>query len=171
MRNYQILLNGVYLYYKAQKKSKEDRINISELKKELHLTRNTINKLYDEFLQYNGLDYDIKNFYFNESNRVLRAIKIIEDLEGRTFNPYEYSKMLNLSSATIYRNLTLKAAEVPGVILYIFEEKVAAIEYVKDINNVEEVTGLQKVVFKTDINEAEGNKLVAELLRLQKGGE
>lgn len=103
--DYSLLFNTVYLYLLS---NPDAEINFSKIGEKFGLTRQTISKEY-HYLIENKIDftnniYNIKNFYFDASCEVERAMCIYIDINGYT-TAIDIENNLKLSSHTVFRYL------------------------------------------------------------------
>lgn len=97
MKDYSILLNQTYLYLKQYP---IDKVNYSKIAEKLGLSRHTVSKQFTQ-IELIGNDYEINRFYEDIEDKYERAIKIIEDLEGKKYSMGEYAIMLKVSKSVL----------------------------------------------------------------------
>ena len=97
MKDYSILLNQTYLYLKQYP---IDKVNYSKIAGSLGLSRQTVSKEFAQ-IELMGNDYEINRFYEDIEDKYERAIKIIEDLEGKKYSMGEYAIMLKVSKSVL----------------------------------------------------------------------
>lgn len=117
MKEYELLTNSTYLYLLQHKGIK---VNFSAIGLAVGLTRQTVAKEYKEFCGIEEWDklFPIREFYNDETNKNLRAVRILHDLRPDITGVETIANALGISTKTLYA-LNIKNSEsIPTSCVY-----------------------------------------------------
>ena len=133
---YKLLLNQTYLYLLQHQ---GEKLNQSEIGRRIGLNRKTVKKELDdipELINY----YNIVDFHNDISNKYMRALAIIKDIDGKNYSVAELARKLDISEKTLAKYYSPSDDEIIlnevmcGVYGIFYNQKCIYIGFSKNIN-------------------------------------
>ena len=127
---YKLLLNQTYLYLLQHQ---NEKLNQSEIGRRIGLNRKTVKKELDdipELINY----YNIVDFHNDISNKYVRALAIIKDIDDRDYTIAELARKLDISEKTLAKYYSQLDEIICGVYGIFYNQKCIYIGFSKNIN-------------------------------------
>ncbi len=137
MKEYALLTNSTYLYLLQHK---YEKINYMTIGNSLGIHRNTVSREYKDFCNVPNWDtlFPITNFYNEENNKNLRAVKILRDIRPDITGITDIANALGISTKTLYNlHLTSFKLNEPTSCVYSITYQ-GEIIYIGATNNFEQ---------------------------------
>lgn len=127
---YKLLLNQTYLYLLQHQ---DEKLNQSEIGRRIGLNRKTVKKELDdipELINY----YNIIDFHNDISNKYVRALAIIKDIDDKNYTVAELARKLDISEKTLSKYYSQSDEAICGVYGIFYNQKCIYIGFSKNVN-------------------------------------
>lgn len=127
---YKLLLNQTYLYLLQHQ---GEKLNQSEIGRRIGLNRKTVKKELDdipELINY----YNIVDFHNDISNKYVRALAIIKDIDDKNYTVSELARELDISEKTLAKYYSKSDEAICGVYGIFYNQKCIYIGFSKNVN-------------------------------------